>query len=66
MKVIGRDNMADIDDECREEIHKVVGNVIRVADQLGVLLNDIELEGRNLWEIMNEIENFIKKSLEDE
>lgn len=66
MKVIGRDKMADIDDACREEIHKVVGNVIRVADQLGVLVDDIELKGKNLWEIMNEIENFIKKSLEDE
>lgn len=58
--------MTDIDDECREEIHKVVGNVIRVSGELGVLLNDIELKGKNLWEIMHEIEKFMKKSLEDE
>jgi len=58
--------MTTVEDECRDEIHKVVGTVIRVADQLGVLTNDIELKGKNLWEIMHEIEEFMKKSLEDE
>lgn len=58
--------MADIDDECREEIHKVVGNVIRVAAEIGVLMNDIELKGNDIWHIMHEIEEFMKKSLEDE
>lgn len=53
------------DDEYRDEIHRVVGNVIRVADQLGILVDDLELKGKHIYDIMHEIEDFMKKSLED-
>lgn len=53
------------DDECRDEIHRVVGNVIRVADELGVLVCDLEIKGKHIYDVMHEIEDFMKKSLED-
>jgi len=58
--------MSTTNDEYRDEIHKVIGNVIRVAGELGVLMNTIELKEKDLWKIMHEIEKFMKKSLEGE
>lgn len=52
-------------DGLQDDIHKAVGHVIRVADQLGILTDILDIEGVNLWAVMHEIERFMEKSLED-
>lgn len=61
---MGVSNMVTDDDEYKDEIHRVVGNVIRVADELGVLVSDLKLRGGHIYDVMREIEDFMKQSLD--
>lgn len=41
-------------------IHESIGHVIRVADELGILNDYMMPRGKNIWDIMHEIEKRMK------
>ena len=47
-------------------IHESIGHVIRVADELGILNNFMRPESKNIWDLMHEIEEIMKKALKGE
>lgn len=58
--------MAEDDVAWKREIHKAIGYLIHLADYIGVIRGEPQLKCVELKDILEEIEEFMKNSLEEE
>lgn len=56
--------MAEDDSDWKREIHKAIGYLVHLADHIGVVRENPQLKCVELKNILEEIEEFMIKSLE--